>query len=177
MFTPEAIVAERPNLHRFALRLTRNASDADDLVQATLLRALEKKEMFETGTNLFSWASRIMFNLFATQYRRRRRFETQFDPATVVEQASIGPHQEQAAELSRVRDCMKLLSPEHRTIITMVCLRGLRYEEVSAALRIPVGTVRSRLSRARNHLQELFDSGAPYRRPGTDLIAGHRGAA
>ncbi|HYD18070.1 MAG TPA: sigma factor, partial [Patescibacteria group bacterium] len=66
MFEQKALIGEMENLRRFALRLTRNASDAEDLVQSTLLRALEKQDYFETGTNLFSWTSKIMFNLFAS---------------------------------------------------------------------------------------------------------------
>jgi RNA polymerase sigma-70 factor, ECF subfamily len=160
MFTQEALVGEIANLRRFALRLTRNANDAEDLVQGTLLRALEKKDYFETDTNLFSWASKIMFNLFASQYRRKKRFETQYDPVPYIEQVSVGPSQETSADLSRVRDSMKLLSKEHREMLILICIRGLRYEEVSEMLQIPVGTVRSRLSRARKQLQDLLEAPA-----------------
>ncbi|MEZ0225467.1 MAG: sigma-70 family RNA polymerase sigma factor [Alphaproteobacteria bacterium] len=158
MFTEQALVGEIENLRRFALRLTRNTSDADDLVQGTLVRALEKKDYFEENTNLFSWASKIMFNLFASQYRRKKRFETQYDPMPYLEQASIGPSQEITTDLAKVRESMKRLSKEHRDMLVLVCIRGMRYEEVSEMLQIPVGTVRSRLSRARKQLQDLLET-------------------
>jgi len=161
MFSNEELLCERDSLHRFALRLTRNQSDADDLLQSTLLRAIEKKDYFETGSNLFSWASKIMFNIFAGQYRRKKKFETQYDPQHYIEHASSMPSQEMVADLSKVRECMKQLSRTHREILTLVCIRGLRYEEVSEALQIPVGTVRSRLSRARNQLQAMLESPLP----------------
>lgn len=163
MFSPEALLCEKDNLYRFALRLTRNQSEADDLLQSTLLRALEKKEYFQEGTNLFSWTSKIMFNIFAGQYRRKKKFETQYDPLHYIEKVSIVPSQEEAVDLSKVRECMGKLSKEHREILVMVCIRGLRYEEVSEALQIPIGTVRSRLFRARNQLQGMLES--PQRAP------------
>ena len=156
MFKQEALVNEMENLRKFALRLTRNASDAEDLVQATLLRALEKKDYFQDGTNLFSWTSKIMFNLFASQYRHKKKFDTQYDPTPYIEQAAIGPSQEVSADLAKVRETMKQLSKEHREMLILVCVRGMRYEEVSEMLQIPVGTVRSRLSRARKQLQDLL---------------------
>ncbi|MDE1153310.1 MAG: sigma-70 family RNA polymerase sigma factor [Micavibrio sp.] len=161
MFDQKALVAEMANLQRFALRLTRNSSDAEDLVQATLLRALEKKEYFMDGTNLFSWSSKIMFNIFASQYRRKKKFETQYDPTPYIEQASVAPHQEAVTDLAKVRDAMKTLSAEHREMLVLVCIRGLRYEEVSEKLQIPVGTVRSRLSRARKQLQDVLENPVP----------------
>jgi len=161
MFDQKALVGEMANLQRFALRLTRNGSDAEDLVQATLLRALEKKEYFMEGTNLFSWASKIMFNIFASQYRRKKKFETQYDPAPYIDQASVAPHQEAITDLAKVREAMKVLSKEHREMLVLVCIRGLRYEEVSEMLQIPVGTVRSRLSRARKQLQDVLENPQP----------------
>jgi len=158
MFKQQELVQEMGNLRKFALRLTRNNSDADDLVQATLLRALEKKDLFQENTNLFSWTSKIMFNLFASQYRHKRKFETQYDPEPALMDMSVEPTQEATVDLAIVRESMKQLSAEHREILGMVCIRGLRYEEVSEALQIPVGTVRSRLSRARAQLQTLLTS-------------------
>ena len=80
MFKQEELVHEMGNLRKFALRLTRNVHEAEDLVQSTLLRALEKKDYFQENTNLFSWTSKIMFNLFVTGYRRKKKFESQYDP-------------------------------------------------------------------------------------------------
>jgi len=173
MFDQKALVSEMANLQRFALRLTRNTSDAEDLVQATMLRALEKSDYFEEGTNLFSWTSKIMFNIFASQYRRKKKFETQYDPVPYIDAASVQPQQEAIADLAKVRETMKLLSKEHREMLTLVCIRGMRYEEVSELLQIPVGTVRSRLSRARKQLADMLESREPLQldAPGSTLPA------
>lgn len=158
MFNQQALVHEMGNLRKFALRLTRNTSEADDLVQSTLLRALEKKEYFQEDTNLFSWTSKIMFNLFVTRYRQKKKFESQFDPEPHINHVAQAPAQEMQVDLSLVRSCMNRLSAEHREMLILVCINGMKYEEVSEHLHIPVGTVRSRLSRARSQLQELLDT-------------------
>lgn len=146
-----------PGLRKFALKLTRNTADADDLLQSTLLRALEKKDLFEEGTDLFRWTSKIMFNIFVSGYRRKTKFETQYDPETVLDNHAVDANQENACDLKRVKMAMTELSEDHREILVLVCVKGMQYEEVAEALKIPVGTVRSRLSRARESLQRLMD--------------------
>lgn len=156
MFNQEEIVAEVANLRKFAMRLTKNASDADDLMQSTVLRALEKSEYYQDNTNLFSWSSKIMFNLFVSQYRHKKKFETQYDATPYLEQRTADASQEHATDLAIVRENMRKLSKEHREILVLVCINGLRYEEVAEMLKVPVGTVRSRLCRARRQLQTLL---------------------
>lgn len=161
MFNPNALVNETTKLQKFALRLTRNKADADDLVQNTLLRALEKNEQFEEGTDLFKWSARIMFNSFVSQYRRKTKFETQYDPSSYIDSLSMMPTQEDCLDLKIVNAAMTRLSAEHREILVMVCIKGMQYEETAELLGLPVGTVRSRLSRARDALQrELAPSKA-----------------
>lgn len=157
MFTQNALITETGRLQKFALRLTRNNSDADDLVQSTCLRALEKADSFEEGTNLFSWTSKIMYNLFVSNYRRRSKFESRTDPDMILENHAVAPSQYNLMELSNVKRAMGHLSADHRDVLTLVCIQGMRYEEVGDMMGIPVGTVRSRLSRAREHLQVLMD--------------------
>lgn len=159
MFAQKDLIAETENLRKFALHLTRNKSDADDLIQSTFLRALEKADYFEEGTSLRKWTSKIMFNLFVTDYRRKTRFETQYDPEPYIQAQSMGAPQESEAELHAVGDAMVKLSNDHREILTMVCINDLPYQEVADALHIPVGTVRSRLSRARESLNNLLEAG------------------
>lgn len=157
MFDQSALIAETTRLHKFALRLTKNKADADDLVQATCLCALEKSDYFEDGTNLFSWTSKIMFNIFVSGYRRRAKFESQYDPEFHLDKMSVAPVQDIKTELYDVKKAMKKLSDDHRTILILICIKGMRYVEVSEMLQIPVGTVRSRLYRAREQLQALMD--------------------
>jgi RNA polymerase sigma-70 factor (ECF subfamily) len=180
MFKQESLVHEMANLRKFALRLTKNASDADDLLQATVLRAMENQDSFQEGTNLFSWSSKIMFNLFACQYRRKKRFESQYDPMPYLEQVTVGPSQETSTDLATVRESMKHLSKDLHEILVLVCIQGMRYEEVSESLQIPIGTVRSRLSRARQQLRDLMDhpqSALPYIPHRQALPSGYQSAA
>ncbi len=163
MFTETALVSQMDGLRKFALRLTGNAGDADDLLQSTVLRAIEKKEYFQQDTDLFKWTSKIMFNLFVSTYRRKKKFETRYDPESFIEKASVEGDQEARTELALVRGAMKKLSGEHREILVLVCVKGMRYQEVASMLDIPVGTVRSRLSRAREHLQAVMAQDAADR--------------
>ncbi len=158
MFSQTALVSETGRLQKFALRLTRNKADADDLFQSTCLRALEKAHCFEEGTNLFGWTSKIMFNIFVSGYRRRTKFETQFDPETYLEKSSVAPTQDISTEFEDVKRAMMKLSPDHRNILFLICVKGMRYEEVSEMFQIPIGTVRSRLSRAREQLQAIINT-------------------
>ena len=156
MFTEKSLLEQTPRLRKFAWRLTRNSFDADDLVQSTCLRALEKSDSFLEGTNLFSWTSKIMFNLFVSRYRHKAKFETQIDPETYLDNQYVLPMQDISAELLNVRRAMLSLSPDHSRILVLICVEGMRYDEVSKMLDVPVGTVRSRLSRARGQLQMLL---------------------
>lgn len=160
MFNNNALIEEMTDLRRFALRLTGNACDADDLLQATILRAIEKKHLFQADTNLNRWACKIMFNLFVSAYRRKSKFETRYDPELYLEKMTEDASQEHIVELGQVERAMQKLSPEHREIIVLICVKGMRYQEASEALKLPVGTVRSRLSRARECLQVLREEQA-----------------
>lgn len=159
MFYNSALMNEVDNLRKFALRLTHTVYDAEDLLQNTLVRAIEKKHLFEAGTDLFKWTSKIMFNLFVSDYRRKTKFETQYDPQSFLEKQSVEASQQINAEVAEIKDAMKLLSTDHREILSLICVKGMRYQEVSELLQIPVGTVRSRLSRARESLQTVLNAG------------------
>lgn len=161
MYEQQALINEMGRLRKFALRLTKNTHSAEDLLQSTLLRALEKKNYFQSGTNLFSWTSKMMFNIFVSGYRHAHKFETQYDPAPYIDQMSVGASQETHTDLVTVNEAMKLLSLEHRKILLLVCIKGMSYEETAEALGIPMGTVRSRLSRARGQLEEILNPVPP----------------
>lgn len=177
MFSQNELVQTAPNLHKFALRLTRNGADADDLLQSTLLRAIEKQDLFEPGTSLFRWTSKIMFNIFASGYRRKTKFETQYDPERVLDSQSVDATQEMACDLKQVKAAMNRLSNDHRDILVLVCVMGMRYEEVAKALSVPIGTVRSRLSRARENLQHLLEPTATGAIPPYQPAAPHQHVA
>lgn len=158
MFADTELLEQQENLKKFALKLTRNESNADDLLQATLLRALEKKELFNEGTNLFSWTSRIMYNMFVSNWRRKVKFESQYDPEPYINAETTEASQDVKMELASVNEAMKELNDEHKEVMIMVCVQGMPYQDVADELDIPIGTVRSRLSRARTQLQQILES-------------------
>ena len=166
MFTERQLLAEMPKLNKFSHKLTRNAAEAEDLLQSTLLRAIEKKTYYTENTNLFSWTSKIMYNLFVTEYRRKIKWETQYDPENAISSQSVSAEQENKYEVSKLADAMEKISADHKEILILVCVKGLQYEETSKILNIPVGTVRSRLSRARSELAALMADPA-----GMDIVS------
>src|SRR5271170_86428 len=148
---------EIPRLRRYAFALARNVSRADDLVQDTLVRAIAKQHYWQCGTNLRAWLFTIMHNQNVNFVRRgvREGIAVAVDDAGPVLTAPSEP----TAELS-LRDLDRALariSDEQREIILLVGLEGNSYEEAAAILNIPVGTVRSRLSRGRESLRILMD--------------------
>lgn len=157
MFMQNDLIVEMPKLRKFAGKLTRNTTEAEDLLQSTLLRALEKKTYFETGTDLFRWSSKIMYNIFVTDYRRKTKFESQYDPEFHIENRSVDADQHTKLEVKLLAEAMQQMSAEHREILVLICIKGMQYQEVADMLEIPVGTVRSRLSRARSQLVTLMD--------------------
>lgn len=162
MFTNTQLMQEAEGLKKFAYRLSRNSFDAEDLFQSTVLRAIEKKELFDGSSNLFSWTSKIMYNLFVTDYRRKVKYETQYDPETYLNLESVEPTQEVKMELKNVKRAMQTLSDDHREVLVMVCVKGMQYAQVADMLNVPVGTVRSRLSRAREALNYALETVSPW---------------
>jgi RNA polymerase sigma-70 factor (ECF subfamily) len=158
MFNNQQLTLEMPKLERFAKRLTRNQHDAEDLLQTTLLRAMEKKHLFQKDTDLFKWTSKMMYNLFVSGYRRKVKFETQYDPESYIEKQSVDATQDTQIELMKVDEAMNALSADHRDVLIFVCVQGMGYQDVAETLNIPVGTVRSRLFRAREQLQDRLES-------------------
>lgn len=158
MFATQDLLEETEGLRKFALKLTKNVYDAEDLVQSTVLRALEKKELFQSGTNLFSWTSKIMYNMFVSNYRRKTKYETQYDPEPYINAQSQAAPQDIKMEVQDIELALENVSEEHKEVLIMVCVKNMKYAEVSEALQIPVGTVRSRLSRAREALQIALDA-------------------
>jgi RNA polymerase sigma-70 factor (ECF subfamily) len=150
-------------LHNLARHLTGNAEDAEDLVQETYVRALRAQHQFTPGTDLKAWLFRILRNTFISSYRRRRRDPTVGGLDTVAPELAGAVDQawlRDDAELDRLRKvvaeeieaALMTLSEDARTVI-LLDLEGLSEVEVSEVLGCPVGTVKSRLSRARAALR------------------------
>jgi RNA polymerase sigma-70 factor, ECF subfamily len=154
---------QRP-VYRIAYGLTRNTADADDLAQETFVRAYQAIGRFRAGEPLYPWLARIATNLAFSLFRRRkRRPEAELEPLveTGRQWASEDDPVEEVARSERgerVQKAFAMLSEEHQAVLTLRVVQDLSYEEIAATLRIPPGTVMSRLSRARaelkKHLQE-----------------------
>ncbi|EYD76941.1 RNA polymerase, sigma-24 subunit, ECF subfamily [Rubellimicrobium mesophilum DSM 19309] len=157
----QEVLALRPALCAFARRLARQESDAEDLVQDTILRALAARARFREGSNLKAWLFTIMRNAFNTGWRRSRR-ETLPGPeaieAGVVTPALQGTGLWARETMGRL---LHDLSPAHREILILVPVLGLGYEEAAEVCGCSVGTIKSRLSRARAALAVLAGEAGP----------------
>jgi RNA polymerase sigma-70 factor (ECF subfamily) len=151
-----------PALRAFARTFCRSPADADDLVQETLAKAIANLHRFEPGTKLKSWLFTIMRNTFLSGVAKSRRETT----GVAVEEAGSGPKapQEWSAQVSEVRAAMAKLPQAQREVLVLVGMLGVSYEEAARICDCAVGTVKSRLSRARAALViELGEDGPPAR--------------
>jgi RNA polymerase sigma-70 factor (ECF subfamily) len=170
----DSILSELPYLRRFARALTANATNADDLVHDCVVKALENSEKFEPGTNLRAWLFTILRNGFISDIRRNRRRLTETDSPRWATGGVAPPSQEGSLTLRRLEVAMGRLPIEQRTVLALVVIEGMNYEHAAEALGVPVGTVRSRLSRARHALRETVEGrgeGAARRRLSAELGA------
>jgi RNA polymerase sigma factor (sigma-70 family) len=152
------LVALLPRLRRFAHGLSRNATEADDLTQATVERALRSREQWRPGTRLDSWLYRIMRNLWidtARSANRRLRHEA---PEEEAEAVGEDPREslEASAELQRAMAAMQRLPDEQREVVALILIEGFGYRETAEMLDLPIGTVSSRLVRGRTALLGLL---------------------
>lgn len=153
------LAALLPRLRRFARSITFHREDADDLVQVAVERALGRSEQFTEGTRLDSWMFRIVKNAWIDEVRSRVRRDQVFAPEEEGEQVgddSAEAHQQRLA----VQKAMSLLSEEHRLVVGLVLVDGMSYKDAAEALEIPIGTLTSRLARAREALQKLLSDEA-----------------
>lgn len=149
----EQIEDEIPRLRRYARYLTRDADRADDLVQEALTRAIAKFDTWQPGTNLRAWLFVILRNAHVSEVRRVTRAPVDAPvPDDHPGLAVTGGHESRIA-LTELGHAFHALSHEHREVLHLVAIEGLKYEEAAEILAVPVGTVRSRLSRARSALR------------------------
>jgi RNA polymerase sigma-70 factor, ECF subfamily len=147
------MVAQIPYLRAFAISLSGSYSVADDLVQDTLVKAWSHADSFEPGTNFRAWLVTILRNTYFSQYRKRSR-EVQDSDNVLAEQIPVKGGQESNVTMQDVQKALNKLAPEHREILLMIGITELSYEEAAAVCNIAVGTVKSRLNRARAKLAE-----------------------
>lgn len=148
---------EIPRLRRYARALTRDATRADDLVQSCLVRALAKSHLWQPGTDLRAWLFTILHNQHVNDVRRAVREGINIPVEDVAPVLTVPSTQGAALQLRDLDRAMSRLPEEQRQVLLLVGLEGMRYEEVATVLDVPVGTVRSRLSRGRDMLRYLMD--------------------
>jgi len=157
-----SILACIPSLRRYARGLVADVAQADDLVQDTLERGWARLASWQAGTDMRAWLFSIMHNVRIDQLRRNpaqvEEFNVETHAATTQDDATM------RLQLRDMETALRLLPEDQRAVLLLVGLEELRYEEVAAMLEIPLGTVMSRLARAREKLRTLMD-GRPLRAP------------
>jgi RNA polymerase sigma-70 factor (ECF subfamily) len=144
-----------PTLRAFAISLCGNVDRADDLVQEALLRALANIHSFQPGTNMSAWLFTILRNHFRSEYRKRRR-EVEDADGHYAEGLTSHPEQQGHLELTEFRQALNRLPDEQREALILVGASGFSYEEAAEICGCAIGTVKSRVNRARTRLAELM---------------------
>ncbi|QNN64728.1 RNA polymerase sigma factor [Sphingomonas rhizophila] len=147
-----------PRLRRFAYSLSRDAADADDLVQDVAMRAMASCDQWQVGSRFDSWIFRITRNLWIDTVRSRGRRDKHHAPAEAGELVGQDPTPgiEASLDLSTAMKAMQKLPDEQREVIALILIDGLGYREASEVLDLPIGTISSRLARGRTALLELL---------------------
>ncbi|MFO1413477.1 MAG: RNA polymerase sigma factor [Burkholderiales bacterium] len=160
------LLAAIPRMRRYARVLTGDPTRADDLVQEALARAWEKRRLWAAGTDLRAWLFTVMHNVFVNQRALARHERNHVsldadDDGAEAWQIPVRPAQQTRVELNELMQHVGRLPPDQREVLLLATVEEMRYEEIAAVLNIPVGTVMSRLSRAREKLRNAFADSAP----------------
>ena len=153
--TKREMLAAVPGLRAFAISLCGNVDRADDLVQETLLRALANVHSFEPGTSMNAWLFTILRNHFLSEYRKRKR-EVEDADGSYAESIHVHAEQTGRVEMIEFREALQKLQPEQREALILVGASGFSYEEAASIAGCAIGTVKSRVNRARMRLHELL---------------------
>jgi len=149
------LVAFLPRLRAFALHLTHDPVRSDDLVQNTVLQAWANLDRFQLGTNLEAWLFAILRNSFYSDHRKRRR-EIEDPEGRLAKRLMVQPEQEAKLMLDDLRDALARLPPKARTALILVAAQGETYEDAATLCGVAVGTIKSRVNRARSQLVEIL---------------------
>jgi RNA polymerase sigma-70 factor (ECF subfamily) len=159
----EDLLASVPALRAFAMSLSGNRDRADDLVQETLLKAWANRTSFTPGTNVSAWLFTILRNVFYSEHRKRRR-EVEDADGRIAARLATHPAQDGHMDLMDFQKALQQLLPDQREALILIGGSGLSYEEAAQICGCAVGTIKSRVNRARNRLAELLspDSAGAY---------------
>jgi RNA polymerase sigma-70 factor (ECF subfamily) len=155
----KALMEQLPSLRRYATALVGNAALADDLVQDGIERALRRSEQLRELQLLPAWLRRILHNLYIDERRRARSRGTQQDIMELADHLELSVPARDRTAARDFLNAVNALSVEHRQVLLLVGLEDLSYREIADELNVPVGTVMSRLARARVRLRELMEGG------------------
>lgn len=155
----QAMLAALPSLRAFALSLSGRPDRADDLVQEAVMKAWAKQSDFRLGTNMQAWLVTILRNSYYSQMRKRGR-EVQDSEGTYAERMATHGNQESHLDLADFRKALAKLPEEQREVLIMVGATGLSYEETAEICGVAIGTIKSRVNRARTKLAELLSIGS-----------------
>ncbi|WP_091738060.1 sigma-70 family RNA polymerase sigma factor [Phenylobacterium immobile] len=153
----DEVVGLIPALRAFAWSLSHNGSDADDLVQDTLIKAWSNREKFEPGTNLRAWLFTILRNTYYTNVVRRRR-EVRDEGGDYASTLKEDPSQDWSLAMKSLQAALAKLPHEHREALILVGAAGLSYNEAAEICGCALGTIKSRVNRARARLLKLLDA-------------------
>jgi RNA polymerase sigma-70 factor (ECF subfamily) len=175
------LVGAIPNLRAFAVSLCGNPDRADDLVQETLVKAWSNLSSFAEGTNLAAWLFTILRNIYYSEYRKRRREVADSDGA-IAARLATAPAQSGHMDFLDFRSALQKLPADQREALILIGASGLSYEEAAGVCNCAVGTMKSRVNRARNRLVELlaivsstdYAAGADWQSGIDSLIMGQR---
>ena len=156
----DALVAQLPSLRRYAVGLVGNTAPADDLVQDCMERALRQEAQLREPDRLGGWLRRILYHLYIDGIRRGRRRGREQDISELADQLELSTPAPDNSAMREFLHAVHRLSVEHRQILLLVSVEELSYREIADELEIPMGTVMSRLARAREQLRELLQDGS-----------------
>lgn len=151
----EELISNIPNLRAFAVSLSGNPERADDLVQEALMKAWANIDMFEVGTNMRAWLFTILRNVYYSEFRKKRR-EVEDADGKMAAQLASHPEQFGHLDMADFRDALNELAPDQREALILVGASGFSYDEAAEICDCAVGTVKSRVNRARARLAELL---------------------
>ena len=154
------VPAQLPALKRYALSLTRDPGEAEDLVHDTLVRAYEGRATFRDAGDLKGWLFSILHNAFISNTRSRKAHSTRIERAAELAETSAAPDQESRMRLAQIQGAFLALPEEQRAVLHLVAVEGMPYQQAAKTLAIPVGTLMSRLGRARAALR-AFENEQP----------------
>ena len=154
------LVAAIPKLRAFALSLASHADHADDLVQETLMKAWNHQNSFQAGTNIKAWLFTILRNEYFSQLRKRKR-EVEDADGDYASNVMTPGGQESQLDMADLRIALQQLPDDQREAVVLVGASGFSYQEVAQICQVPVGTIKSRVNRARNKLAALLGGDSP----------------